>query len=73
MFTWTDNVTKVWGPHTIKTGIFFDYNQAWQQPSWTDTTTFDFGTGSTNLNINMGQITGYRDPRIVQLGAKFYF
>ena len=35
MFTWTDNVTKVLGPHTVKFGMFFDYNEAGQQPSWT--------------------------------------
>jgi len=33
-FTWTDNVTKVYGVHAIKFGIFFDYNQAGQQPFW---------------------------------------
>jgi hypothetical protein len=49
-FTWTDNVTKVFGPHTFKTGVFFDYNQAGQQPTWTDTTSFNFATGSGNLN-----------------------
>jgi Carboxypeptidase regulatory-like domain/TonB-dependent Receptor Plug Domain len=49
-FTWTDNVTKVWGAHTFKTGIFFDYNQAGQQPVWTDTPNFTFDTGSGNPN-----------------------
>ena len=49
MFTWTDNVSKVHGAHTFKTGVFFDYNQAGQQPSWTDATSFNFGTGSSNL------------------------
>ena len=30
--------------------------------------------GSTNNTSSLyGQITGYRDPRIIQLGAKFYF
>jgi Carboxypeptidase regulatory-like domain/TonB-dependent Receptor Plug Domain len=49
-FTWTDNVTKVWGLHTFKTGVFFDYNQAGQQPVWDDTTFLKFGTGSNNPN-----------------------
>lgn len=48
-FTWTDNVTKVFGPHTFKAGIFFDYNQAGQQPVWNDAVFFDFSTGSNNL------------------------
>jgi hypothetical protein len=30
--------------------------------------------GSTNNTSTLfGQITGYRDPRIIQLGAKMYF
>ncbi|HYA62294.1 MAG TPA: carboxypeptidase-like regulatory domain-containing protein [Candidatus Sulfotelmatobacter sp.] len=44
-FTWTDNLTKVVGTHTIKTGVFFDYNQNGQQPSWTESPLFDFQTG----------------------------
>ena len=47
-FTWTDNVTKVLGPHTVKFGVFFDYNQAGQQPVWDDTTFFKFDTGPSN-------------------------
>ena len=49
-FTWTDNLTKVFGPHTFKAGVFYEYNQAGQQPVWTDTTFFDFSTGSANIN-----------------------
>jgi hypothetical protein len=49
-FTWTDNVTKVWNAHTFKTGVFFDYNQAGQQPVWNDTPFFNFSTGSSNPN-----------------------
>ncbi len=48
MFTWTDNVTKVMGPHILKFGVFFDYNQAGQQPVWQDTTFIDFSTGASN-------------------------
>ena len=63
MFTWTDNVTKVVGPHTVKFGMFFDYNQAGQQPSWDDTTFIDFSTGAANTNDTgnyLGNVfTGY--------------
>ena len=48
MFTWTDNVTHVTGPHIFKFGVFFDYNQAGQQPVWDDTSFIDFSTGATN-------------------------
>jgi hypothetical protein len=47
-FTWTDNLTKVFGSHIFKTGVFFSYNQAGQQPVWTDTTFIDFSTGASN-------------------------
>lgn len=49
MFTWTDNVTKTLGPHTFKTGVFVDYNQAGQQPSWTESPRLDFTGGQDHL------------------------
>jgi hypothetical protein len=49
-FTWTDNVTKVLGAHIVKFGVFYDYNQAGQQPVWDDTTFLKFDTGSNNPN-----------------------
>ncbi|MGH9351652.1 MAG: carboxypeptidase regulatory-like domain-containing protein [Terriglobia bacterium] len=49
-YDWTDNVTKVSGPHTIMAGVFFDYNQAGQQPAWTDAPNFDFSGSSQNIN-----------------------
>lgn len=45
-FTWTDNLTKVTGPHILKFGAFFDYNQAGQQPSWTEESFFVFDEGA---------------------------
>ncbi len=55
-FTWTDNVTKITGPHTLKTGLFFDYNQAGQQPAWQETPVFDFVDGGSSFlkNTNNG-------------------
>jgi hypothetical protein len=49
-FTWTDNITKVMGPHALKFGVFFDYNQAGQQPVWDDTVFLNFNGGSVNPN-----------------------
>jgi carboxypeptidase family protein len=49
-FTWTDNLTKVFGAHIFKAGVFFGYNQAGQQPVWQDTTFIDFSTGASNPN-----------------------
>src|SRR5262249_1734738 len=48
-FTWTDNVTHIIGPHALKFGVFFDYNQAGQQPVWSDTVNFDFSATAANL------------------------
>src|SRR5215472_16058882 len=45
-FTWTDNLAKTTGPHTLKFGVFFDYNQAGQQPSWTEESFFVFDDGA---------------------------
>ncbi len=74
-FTWTDNVTKVFGPHIFKAGIFFDYNQAGQQPVWTDTTFIDFGTGSANPNDTgsyLGNVfTGYYN-KVQQSNGVFF-
>jgi len=52
MFTWTDNLTKVAGPHTFKAGAFFDYNQAGQQPAWQETPVFDFVDGGSSFAAN---------------------
>jgi hypothetical protein len=57
MFTWTDNLTKVSGPHTMKFGVFFDYNQAGQQPYWTETPEFNFSNGN-NPNFPMNTTNG---------------
>lgn len=56
-FTWTDNVTKIAGTHTVKMGLFFDYNQAGQQPSWTEAVSFNFnpaGNPTYVLDTNNG-------------------
>ena len=48
-FTWTDNLTKISGPHTVKFGGFFDYNQAGQQPAWQENVFLDFRAGGPNF------------------------
>jgi len=51
-FTWTDNLTKVTGPHTLKFGAFFDYNQAGQPPSMWESPVFVFDDGSGNAGTS---------------------
>jgi hypothetical protein len=56
-FTWTDNLTKVTGPHTLKFGAFFDYSQAGQQPAVLESPQFQFGpqgSSSFPLDTNNG-------------------
>jgi Carboxypeptidase regulatory-like domain/TonB-dependent Receptor Plug Domain len=77
MFTWTDNLAKVFGPHTFKTGVFFDYNQAGQQPVWQDTTFLDFSTGASNAfdsgnyvsNVLLGNFLSAQQSNGVFFGA----
>jgi Carboxypeptidase regulatory-like domain/TonB-dependent Receptor Plug Domain len=76
-FTWTDNVTKVWGAHTFKTGVFFEYNQAGQQPVWDDTVFAQYNTGSNNpmdsgnyvANVLLGNFTQAQQTNGVFFGA----
>lgn len=68
-FTWTDNLTKISGAHTLKTGIFFDYNQAGQQPAWTDAPNFDFSATPSNPNTagntNDGESFGVQNANML--------
>jgi hypothetical protein len=49
-FAWTDNFTKIAGPHTLKMGIFMNLNNNGQQPYWTDAPAFDFNPNALNPN-----------------------
>ena len=55
-FAWTDNLTKVIGSHTLKTGIFVNRNNNGQQPAWTDTTNINFGPSALNPNDSGNQL-----------------
>ena len=75
-FNWTDNLTKVSGPHTFKFGAFFGYNQAGQQPAWTAESSFDFTNGgpsffnSTNYGVANLVLGNYRS--VTQGNGKFF-
>ncbi len=49
-FAFTDNFTKIFGNHTIKTGAFVDVNTAGQQPYWTSAPNFNFNPSQLNPN-----------------------
>ncbi|MCX6606140.1 MAG: carboxypeptidase regulatory-like domain-containing protein [Acidobacteria bacterium] len=74
-FTWTDNLTKNVGKHTLKFGAFFNMNLNGQQPGWTDVMNFNFGdsadnplsTGNTFANMLVGNYTS-----VSQTNGRFY-
>jgi len=74
-FTFTDNLTKNVGKHTLKFGAFFNMNLNGQQPSWTDVMNFNFGdsadnplsTGNTFANLLVGHYTS-----VNQSNGRFY-
>lgn len=51
----TDDVTKVWGNHVIKFGLFGDLNENGQEGSWTENPGINFGASNQNpSNSNSG-------------------
>lgn len=44
-FTFTDNVTKIAGTHTLKFGAFYNFNRNGQAPWWVESPNFDFTSG----------------------------
>ena len=74
-FALTDNFAKVMGAHTLKTGFFWNRNDNGQQPSWTESPSFNFGsstdnpldTGNTFANMLLGNYTS-----VTQSNGRFY-
>jgi hypothetical protein len=74
-FAFTDNLTKVFGSHTTKFGVFWNQNRNGQQPSWTDNLSINFGsstenpgdTGTRFANMLLGNYTS-----ITQSNGRFY-
>ncbi|MGH9720226.1 MAG: hypothetical protein ACRD8O_08440, partial [Bryobacteraceae bacterium] len=49
-YAWTDNFSVIRGSHSLKTGVFFNMNDNGQQPSWTDSSNFNFNPSPDNPN-----------------------
>jgi Carboxypeptidase regulatory-like domain/TonB-dependent Receptor Plug Domain len=80
-FAWTDNFTKLYGTHTLKTGVFVDVNTAGQQPAWTAAPNINFATSQQNINdtgngfanMLLGNYTSLSQTNGVFFGAfRFY-
>ncbi len=54
-FAFTDNVTKNLGAHTLKTGIYVNWNNNRQQPGWSDALNLNFGPNASNPNDTNNQ------------------
>jgi hypothetical protein len=48
-----DNFTKVWGPHTVKVGFYWDKSSNQQNSSQPDNGTYNFATGDSNSTNNL--------------------
>ncbi len=46
----TDDVTKVWGNHVIKFGLFADLNENGQEGTWQENPSINFGASNQNPN-----------------------
>jgi hypothetical protein len=80
-YAWTDNLTHVIGAHTLKTGIYFNWNDNGQQPGWSDALNINFGasannpndTGNTFANMLLGNYTNVNQTRGIYYGAFRFF
>ncbi|MGH9632968.1 MAG: hypothetical protein ACRD7E_32090, partial [Bryobacteraceae bacterium] len=74
-FSFTDNFTAIRGAHALKFGFFWNRNDNGQQPSWTDSPSFNFGSdpsnprdsGNTFTNMLLGNYTS-----VTQSSGRFY-
>ena len=74
-FAVTDNVSKVFGSHALKFGIFWNHNVNGQQPYWTDAPNFNFNSSYLNpgdtgvgiVNMLLGNYT-----TLTQSNGRFY-
>ncbi len=48
VFNWSDNLTKIWGTHTIKTGAFFERSRKNQTSFGNNNGQYNFGDSSSN-------------------------
>jgi hypothetical protein len=80
-YAWTDNLTRVVGKHTLKAGVYFNWNDNGQQPGWSDALNINFGgsannpndTGNTFANMLLGNYTNVNQTRGIYYGAFRFF
>ncbi len=80
-YAFTDNLTHTLGAHTLKTGIFFNWNDNGQQPGWSDALNLSFSpnasnpgdTNNTFANMLLGNFTTASQTRGIYFGAFRFF
>jgi hypothetical protein len=80
-YAFTDNLTHNLGNHTLKTGIFFNWNDNGQQPGWSDALNLSFSpnasnpndTNNTFANMLLGNFTTASQTRGIYFGAFRFF
>ena len=76
-YAWTDNLTHIFGSHTVKAGIFFNFNNNGQQPGWGEALNINFGPNASNpndtnnqfANMLLGNYTSVSQTRGIYYGA----
>ncbi|MDQ6676803.1 MAG: Plug and carboxypeptidase regulatory-like domain-containing protein [Acidobacteriota bacterium] len=80
-YAWTDNLTHTLGTHTLKTGIYFNWNDNGQQPGWSDALNVNFAPNASNpndtnnqfANMLLGNFTTASQTRGIYFGAFRFF
>ncbi len=65
----TENVTKVWGPHTLKFGAYINWDKKAQTATWPENASIDFSssasmpldTGNGLANLMLGNFNNYSE------------
>jgi len=76
-YAFTDNFTHVIGAHTLKAGLYYNWNDNKQQPGWSDALNLNFGsstnnpndTGNTFANMLLGNFTNANQTRGIYYGS----
>ena len=80
-YAFTDNLTHTLGNHTLKTGVFFNWNDNGQQPGWSDALNLNFAPNASNpgdtnnqfANMLLGNFTSASQTRGIYFGAFRFF
>ncbi len=87
IYSFIDNVSKIYGTHTFKTGIYYEYNRKLQQPRTSNNGTLSFNADANNpldsnnayANALLGnygsysESTGWPQERFIVINTEWFF